>query len=160
MTSDMSLSDKELIPDFVFLPCTEDDLPQIIGPSLRLLEDFQKDSPLDLSVLKNALLKETLGQLPDYTKLVHADQILGWYHLIRNESTLEIDDFNIRPEFRSQGIGGKILFRLKKQAMENKLPLIAVVQADNADAIGFYSRHEFVKSEPSDKKYLTFLWTP
>lgn len=147
-------------PELRLEPCTEDDVPMIVASSLGLLEQVQRDQTLDLSILGSLLVRETLGELPEYQKLMGEDQILGWFHLIPAPDHLELDDLNIKPPYQNQGLGSWILQQLKVRSREVGLPLRCVVQSENEAALRFYRRHGFVSQNPSASPVLTLEWEP
>lgn len=143
MTLNMSSPAAEMTASCQFLPCLEEDLPEILGPARRLLEKFQQDTALDLSILETALWQKTLAELPDYTKLVRGDTLLGWFHLIQTQDALELDDVNILEPYRSLGLGSILLEQVKRTADQAHCPVRALVKKENDGALRFYSRHGF-----------------
>lgn len=160
MTTNMSSPEVESLLSCSFETCTREDILLILGPALKLLDDFQKEQPMDLSMVRTALLSKTLDELPEYTKLVNDGIILGWYHLIPLADALELDDVTILEPYRSRGLGSLILDRVKQGAALTNLPIIATVLADNSRAIRFYQRHGFESSVVNQGKYLTLIYPP
>ncbi|MFZ2257427.1 MAG: GNAT family N-acetyltransferase [Clostridiaceae bacterium] len=154
-----SSADQGLLP-CQFIPCTQEDLAMILEPALQLLQGFQKDITLDLSTLKTLLTNKTRTELPEYSKVVVADVILGWYHLIHRTNSLELDDVNIREPYRCQGFGRLILDRVKQEADFLNIPVSATVQKDNLRAIRFYQHNNFVLMNDANNKYLTLVYLP
>lgn len=140
-----------------FCPCTEEDLPEIVRGALKLLEEFQETSPLDLSILRNALIEQTRRELPEYTKLLQGDQLLGWFRLVRHSASLELDDVNILEGFRSQGLGSLLIGRVREIAAKEDLPVRCTVSSDNSGALRFYQRHGFLAAPAREKRIELYL---
>lgn len=145
-------------PDLIFCPCSEEDLPLIVEASLALLSQVEREKGMDLSLLQQLLLRETLQELPDYTKVIRRGLLAGWYHLIQQSDHLELDDLNVLAPWRGQGLGSQVLQRVQAQARAAGLPLRCLVTRDNEAALRFYRRHGFRDVESPGDRYLLLAW--
>lgn len=132
---------------------------KIVSAPLNVLDEFQKKSPLDLSSLRTALIEQTRQELPEYTKLLLGETLLGWFRLIRTKDSLELDDINIQQGFQSRGLGSLILDQVKQTAQNDGLSVHCTVSSDNQRALRFYLRHGFDVSATQDK-YVQLIYSP
>lgn len=145
------------LADLQFSPCSQEDLLMVLGSSLLLLDEFQKDSALDLSMIRRAIIGQAAREIREYTKLSLDGRTVGWYHLVERPAFLELDDVNILEAFRSLGYGSKLLDRVRAMAQEKQKPLCVTVTADNIRAQRFYERNGFRFSHQDAQKHLVFI---
>lgn len=156
MTGNMFSQDRPAGP-LRFLPCQQEDLAEILKASLELLDEFQKDQALDLSVLRELIIARAREELPEYTKLMAGTQLIGWYHLIESPKVLELDDVNILEPFRSLGYGSRLLDRVLEEGRIRSKPVTVTVAGDNPGAVRFYERHGFRFVKKDRQHHLCFI---
>ncbi len=82
-------------------------------------------------------------------KLIHENEIIGFYVLKTKSDCLYLDHFYIDPVFQNKNIGSKVITKIKSQAKERKLPIrLGVLRESRANQ--FYSNHGFVKTHESE----------
>lgn len=140
-----------------FLPCTNEDLDIILKTSLDLLTEFQKDQPLNLSLVRQLIIERTKEELPDYTKLMEGVELIGWYHIIEGPESLELDDVNILESFRSRGYGTRLLDRVLEEGRIKQKLIMVTVSSDNTGAVRFYERQGFRFTHRNQQHHLCFI---
>lgn len=63
----------------------------------------------------------------------------------QGEQYLEIEEIYIKPEFRNQGVGGKLLDRVVEEAKKNGVEKFSIYSAskDIDGILNFYRKHDF-----------------
>lgn len=85
-----------------------------------------------------------------YYELVENKKATGTASVVKGKP-YEIDSFVIWQESdRKKGLGSKLLKEIISDVKRNRLSNELIVKSDN-DAVAFYEKHGFVKSESSDK---------
>lgn len=156
MTGNMFLSD-DRNDDLRFLPCTAADLDTVLQASLEILDEFQAEQALDLSLVRQLIIARASEEIADYTKLTISEQLIGWYHVIETPATLELDDVNILESFRSSGYGSRLLDRVLDAGRVKQKPVMVTVAGDNAGAVRFYERHGFRFVQKNEQHHLSFI---
>lgn len=132
--------------DFSFRPATPDDAPSILA-MLRELADYEKLQPI--FHLTEALVRRDMMGAACRCELAFAGDapagIASWYWTyksFRAARGLYVEDLYVRPQFRGQGLGRRMLARLAGEALAVGGFLEWQVLTWNAPSIAFYESLE------------------
>ena len=91
-------------------------------------------------------------------------------HLDNRNGALGVAMIRVKPEFRNQGVGGRVIHRLKQFAAEESVPIVLSPEADRGykdDLHRFYRRRGFYRNfgRRADSRYTsvfapTMIWKP
>jgi len=136
-----------------FEPARPEDLPQLVellGILFAQEHDFSPDAAKQERGLRLVLENPERGRI--YVAREGA-RVLGSVMILRTVSTVEggpagaLEDFVVRPEWRGQGLGERLLdYAIEQSRAAGLLRLTLLTDSDNAGAQRLYERAGFTRS--------------
>ena len=119
---------------------TVEDISQIFELSKSLVDAYEDLSTIDYPKVLRWMERKIQENISSYTVITLAGEKIGYYCLREESGKWELDDFYILPQYRSMGIGSKVLEHICK---EIKGSIFLYVFTQNTGAINLYQRFGF-----------------
>lgn len=134
------------------LPAEKADIDGIFKMAKELVDTYEDLTTIDYDKVLHWMYRKISDQIDAYTCVYADGDKIGYYHLMNDQQSTEIDDFYLLPSFRNMGYGSQILHACIQQAAS---PMFLYVFRDNAGAIRFYERHGFqIAEQVSPTRYI------
>ena len=92
-------------------PAKGEDAPAIFAFAWELIERYETDPDLDLSMALDWTRRKIEKRIGEYTRVLADGTVAAYYRLAPDGERLELDDLYVLPAFRDRGVGTSILRR-------------------------------------------------
>ena len=137
------------VDDIVVMDIDEKDVDVIFREMQKLVYQYEDLDSINVDYVMQWMHRKVENHKDWYRKIVCKQNVVGYY-AIRNEDTVELEDFYMLEGYQGLGIGSKIMQRIINEY--SKLELC--VFKKNEKAIRFYRRFEFEVSEEIKTRYI------
>ena len=135
-----------------FAPAEEYDIERIYASNKELIDTYEDIENIDYEKVLQWVLKKIETNIEEYVAVFLDGKKAGYYHFYPSEGKKELDDLYIFPEFRSKGIGTKII---QKCIEESDGTIFLYVFAKNVRAIVLYEKLGFkIVKNIRDTRYI------
>ena len=124
-------------------PAKGEDAPAIFAFARELIERYETDPDLDLSMALDWTRRKIEKRIDEYTRVLADGEIAAYYRLAPDGERLELDDLYVLPAFRDRGVGTSIL----RRCLALGKPVYFYVFTGNTRAIALYEREGFRRVE-------------
>ena len=132
--------------NLVIRPIEERDIETLLTLIAALAENENEQEYLTVST--ETLRKTGFGERPSWSGVIArlGDEAAGYatythdFHIWSGSPRITLDDIFVRPEFRSLGIGEKLMNAVFDEARKTNAFVSWTVRTDNKKAIAFYER--------------------
>ena len=129
--------------ELIFDPARPEDAPVIFGFARELIERYETDTELDLTMAFAWTKRKIEKRIDEYTRVLRDGQTVAYYRFVPDGARMELDDLYVLPAWRDKGIGTAILRRCLSQGK----PVYFCVFTGNVRAVALYEREGFCKAE-------------
>lgn len=129
--------------ELIYEPAAAEDADSIFHLSKALIEQYEDLDSIDCAKVLQWMRRKISDNITDYIRVCHDGQPVAYYRLCSRDSSLELDDLYVLPQFRGRGIGTQILHRCCNAGF----PMMLFVFSRNIRAIALYERFGFSVTE-------------
>ena len=120
-----------------------EDAPAIFAFARELIERYETDPDLDLSMALDWTRRKIEKRIDEYTRVLADGEIAAYYRLAPDGERLELDDLYVLPAFRDRGIGTAML----RRCLALGKSVYLYVFTGNTRAMALYEREGFCRVE-------------
>ena len=126
--------------ELTYKPAEQRDVQIIFDLSRDLIDRYEDVASIDYDRVLNWMHRKIEENIGQYMCVFADGRKAAYYRFCRNGQMMELDDLYVLPEFRSRGIGTKIL---KKCCAETVDPVMLYCFIRNSGALSLYRRMGF-----------------
>ncbi len=124
-------------------PARAEDGPVIFGFARELIETYETDPELDLSMAVGWTKRKIEKKIGEYTRVLFNGEPVAYYRFAPDGERMELDDLYVLPQYRNRGVGTAIL----RRCLACGKPVFLYVFTQNTRAVALYEREGFRKTE-------------
>ena len=126
--------------ELTYKPAEQRDVQIIFDLSRDLIDRYEDVASIDYDRVLNWMHRKIEENIGQYICVFADGRKAAYYRFCRNGQMMELDDLYVLPEFRSRGIGTKIL---EKCCAETADPVMLYCFTRNSGALSLYRRMGF-----------------
>ncbi|MBQ7754165.1 MAG: GNAT family N-acetyltransferase [Clostridia bacterium] len=124
-------------------PARPSDAPAIFAFAKELIETYETDPDLDLTMALNWTKRKIEKRIDEYTRVLWDGELAAYYRFVPDGDRMELDDLYVLPAFRDRGIGTAVL----RRCLACGKPVFFYVFTQNTRAVALYEREGFRRIE-------------